>query len=141
MSEPQISISVHGAFFRNMVVPVMRAEMRETVQEVVDTGEREVVAGLNVAIYDHGGAHPDRYTVSGHARRMVAGDVVDSFHGLVSWNKLIYGPWLEGVGSRNTTTRFKGYFIFRQATTKLRVKASHIFRRRIERVVRRLNAP
>lgn len=24
-----------------------------------------------------------------------------------------YGHWLEGTGSRNRTTRFKGYFIFR----------------------------
>lgn len=26
---------------------------------------------------------------------------------------VIYGPWLEGVGSRNQTTRFKGYATFR----------------------------
>lgn len=25
----------------------------------------------------------------------------------------VYGPWLEGVGSRNATTRFKGYHAFR----------------------------
>lgn len=25
----------------------------------------------------------------------------------------VYGPWLEGVGSRNATTRFKGYHTFR----------------------------
>jgi len=28
---------------------------------------------------------------------------------------VIYGPWLEGVGSRNATTRFKGYSSFRRA--------------------------
>lgn len=27
---------------------------------------------------------------------------------------VIYGPWLEGVGSRNRTTRFKGYATFRR---------------------------
>jgi hypothetical protein len=27
---------------------------------------------------------------------------------------VIYGPWLEGTSSRNQTTRFKGYFTFRQ---------------------------
>jgi hypothetical protein len=26
---------------------------------------------------------------------------------------VLYGPWLEGVGSRNQTTRFKGYATFR----------------------------
>lgn len=26
---------------------------------------------------------------------------------------VVYGPWLEGVGSRNQSTRFKGYATFR----------------------------
>lgn len=36
----------------------------------------------------------------------------------------VYGPWLEGVGSRNATTRFKGYHAFR--------KAAEMLERRIE---------
>lgn len=31
----------------------------------------------------------------------------------------VYGPWLEGVGSRNNTTRFKGYHAFRKAAMRL----------------------
>lgn len=31
----------------------------------------------------------------------------------------VYGPWLEGVGSRNNTTRFKGYHAFRKAASAL----------------------
>lgn len=31
----------------------------------------------------------------------------------------VYGPWLEGVGSRNNTTRFKGYKAFRKAANAL----------------------
>lgn len=27
---------------------------------------------------------------------------------------VVYGPWLEGTGSRNRTTRFKGYHTFRK---------------------------
>lgn len=34
-------------------------------------------------------------------------------------NGVIYGPWLEGVGSRNRTTRFKGYATFRIVTQEL----------------------
>jgi hypothetical protein len=34
----------------------------------------------------------------------------------ISDNGVIYGPWLEGVGSRNATTRFKGYHAFREVT-------------------------
>ena len=32
---------------------------------------------------------------------------------------IVYGPWLEGTGSRNRTTRFKGYASFRRATATL----------------------
>lgn len=31
----------------------------------------------------------------------------------------VYGPWLEGVGSRNNTTRFRGYHAFRKAANAL----------------------
>lgn len=35
--------------------------------------------------------------------------------GWMIWDRdVIYGPWLEGVGSRNRTTRFKGYFTYRR---------------------------
>lgn len=34
----------------------------------------------------------------------------------------VYGPWLEGVGSRNNTTRFKGYHAFRNAAAALEVR-------------------
>jgi hypothetical protein len=36
---------------------------------------------------------------------------------------VIYGPWLEGVGSRNQTTRFKGYATFRKTRQELEYKA------------------
>jgi hypothetical protein len=31
----------------------------------------------------------------------------------------VYGPWLEGIGSRNNTTRFRGYHAFRKAANAL----------------------
>lgn len=34
----------------------------------------------------------------------------------------VYGPWLEGVGSRNNTTRFKGYHAFRKAAQALELR-------------------
>lgn len=38
---------------------------------------------------------------------------------IVTDGGVIYGPWLEGVGSRNRTTRFKGYWTFRQTTQEV----------------------
>ena len=38
---------------------------------------------------------------------------------------VVYGPWLEGTGSRNRTTRFKGYSTFRLMTQKIQAEAAH----------------
>lgn len=40
-------------------------------------------------------------------------------HLVVNDRGVVYGPWLEGVGSRNQTTRFKGYASFRRAKERL----------------------
>lgn len=41
------------------------------------------------------------------------------YHTRVWDQDVIYGAWLEGVGSRNKTTRFKGYAAFRLQTQRL----------------------
>ncbi len=46
------------------------------------------------------------------------------------WDQdVVYGPWLEGTGSRNKTTRFKGYFSFRKTAVKLQARARVITER------------
>lgn len=42
------------------------------------------------------------------------------------WAGPVYGPWLEGVGSRNATTRFKGYHAFREASRALEQRIEDI---------------
>lgn len=44
----------------------------------------------------------------------------------VSDGGVVYGPWLEGVGSRNATTRFKGYATFRRTKALVDRKAPGI---------------
>lgn len=42
----------------------------------------------------------------------------DSAHASVTDSSaFVYGPWLEGVGSRNETTRFRGYHTMREVTS------------------------
>jgi len=43
------------------------------------------------------------------------------------WDQeVIYGYWLEGIGSRNKTTRFKGYRTYRFMVGKIEARASVI---------------
>jgi hypothetical protein len=51
----------------------------------------------------------------------------------------IYGPWLEGTGSRNHTTRFKGYATFRRTTQKIQARAAEIAERHLPPYLRRMN--
>lgn len=44
---------------------------------------------------------------------------VDRQEIVVTTDLASYGPWLEGTGSRNFTTRFKGYHSFRLAAQSL----------------------
>ena len=44
---------------------------------------------------------------------------VDGAHWKISDAGVIYGPWLEGVGSRNATTRFKGYANYRRSVQQI----------------------
>jgi hypothetical protein len=53
-------------------------------------------------------------------------------------DKTAYGFWLEGIGSRNKTTRFKGYFTYRRITQELRARAQTIADGVIRRYVERL---
>ncbi|RSN26497.1 hypothetical protein DMC63_01285 [Streptomyces sp. WAC 05977] len=53
---------------------------------------------------------------------------------------IIYGPWLEGVGSRNATTRFKGYHHWRLATQQLEAQADQLLVPLVDQAVGRLNS-
>jgi len=51
----------------------------------------------------------------------------------------VYGPWLEGIGSRNDTTRFKGYHAFRKAASALERRIEDMGERLLHRnVIHRL---
>lgn len=52
---------------------------------------------------------------------------------------VIYGPWLEGVGSRNARTRFKGYSTFRRMAQEAQDRAEAIVGHEISELIVRLN--
>lgn len=53
-------------------------------------------------------------------------------------SNVIYGPWLEGVSSRNATTRFKGYAAFRRTTQQLDREVPNLVEPVIDRMIREL---
>lgn len=57
----------------------------------------------------------------------------------VSDGGIVYGPWLEGTGSRNAISRFKGYRMFRIAKQRLNTDRQQILRDPIRRLMEGLN--
>src|SRR4051812_45971823 len=51
---------------------------------------------------------------------------------------VIYGPWLEGVGSRNNSTRFKGYHTFRTVAQRMNADAHVTLERSVDKNIGRL---
>lgn len=58
---------------------------------------------------------------------------------LITDGKIVYGPWLEGEGSRNQTTRFKGYHTFRIVTQQLDGQAITLAQSEVSKFVSRMN--
>jgi hypothetical protein len=52
---------------------------------------------------------------------------------------VIYGPWLEGTGSRNARSRFKGYSTFRRMAQKAQERASEAAAPAVNDLIARLN--
>lgn len=58
---------------------------------------------------------------------------------MISDGGVVYGPWLEGTGSRNRTTRFKGYWTFRRMSVVLERASQAIADLALKPTVNRLN--
>jgi hypothetical protein len=61
------------------------------------------------------GAYESRVMVSNQSNTMMITD-----------GGVVYGPWLEGVSSRNNSSRFKGYHTFRQVLQQVDKHAEQI---------------
>lgn len=58
----------------------------------------------------------------------------------VSDGGIVYGPWLEGVGSRNfPVTRFRGYHSFRKAQQDAEEQAGRIADKELDHYARRID--
>lgn len=84
------------------------AALLDAQEAVAKLGVNEVRNRLHSAI-KHGTGNLERHVRTERA--------VDSI--VVTDGRVVYGPWLEGVISRNSTTRFKGYHVFRRVAGQL----------------------
>jgi KDO2-lipid IV(A) lauroyltransferase len=80
----------------------------------------EMIRALRVDYYPKGLFSKGHEAVKGLMRVVSEGETV------VTSDLATYGPWLEGTGSRNLTTRFKGYHTFRLVSQQVDEEAGPV---------------
>jgi hypothetical protein len=120
-----VDIDTHGPIFDGRAAAAAHAFVRAAEEEIADTGVELVKAELGRVIRNP--SSPPYYQNQIRAERSQITD-----------GGVIYGPWLEGVGSRNRTTRFKGYFTFRRVGQRLDRQAKFIAERVLPKYLRRM---
>jgi hypothetical protein len=110
----KMDISITGPLFEQD--PRIRPWEGMMVQRLIEKGEdnldgllRPRPAGVYLSVEQAGRGKAS----TGHYRRNVVGKQ-RGLVGIITDSGVVYGPWLEGTGSRNKTTRFKGYKSFRR---------------------------
>lgn len=124
-------VIVAGPVFDGRAI-ALGAKATQAVRDAVAAeGARLVGAAFAASIRNGTGAFLDSITVvdrstvfttDGYSMSVSAGPDTD----IVTTDIASYGPWLEGVGSRNETTAFKGYHGYRQAAQELDTRAQAI---------------
>jgi hypothetical protein len=121
------SVRTSGPIFNGSFASEMHRCVEELDQEIGDEAVERIQDRLDVVLKNPTGFY--RSHIRAHPRGQVV--VVDD-------SDVVYGPWLEGVSSRNQTTRFKGYYTFRRVSEEMQRDVPEILRRIVTKYVERL---
>ena len=109
------TVTVSGPIFDGRADAALHEASREIGESVAEIGAVMVRANLAGTLRNETPIYRTRV----HADAEGAGWQI--------WDGgMVYGPWLEGTGSRNRTTRFKGYATFRRTVGAIQAKAGQI---------------
>lgn len=136
----EVSYRIQGPLFKRTAPSVLLKAGEATLRELVELGEQRLDEALRprpAGVYLSVSEARQGQSSTGHYRRNVHGKV-SGLSGVITDGGVIYGPWLEGVGSRNQSTRFKGYATFRKTKQWLERKARSVAREHIKKAVRQL---
>lgn len=132
-----ITVTFHGPLFDRNPMEILN----RWADDLADSYGRQ---GLSLIgqIMDESFKHPTPY----YETQVVAEALADFGGGgltggggsrVIHDRGIAYGPWLEGVGRRNQTTRFKGYHMFRRTWQAL-IEDSSIVERAVPSLIEHL---
>lgn len=125
------TVETHGPIFDGEWEPAMGDLMSDLVDELSGHALDAWRGNLNSRIRVNRGRYVSRPHITRTSR--LAADLDDS--------RSVYGPWLEGTGSRNApVTRFPGYHSAEDAAAEVNALAAELVAPRVEVFVREMNA-
>lgn len=137
---PAISVTTKGPMAkRQQYTSLTHRALKLSVQNLVELGEQRLDVMLRPrpgGVYL--GVSDTKNPSTGNYRRNIQGQV-SGLNGRITDGGVIYGPWLEGTGSRNVSTRFKGYASFRRTGQWMNQQAPKVVQTQISNLVRGLN--
>ncbi|WP_074990990.1 hypothetical protein [Streptomyces misionensis] len=111
-----VRVAKRGPMFDGRTAKAVHAYRDEISLRIAEEGEKLVRQRLHVVLKNPTGYYESQISV---------GRAGDGYR--VSDSNVIYGPWLEGVGSRNSpVTRFPGYATFRRTKPLVDQRARQI---------------
>jgi hypothetical protein len=123
-----INVRVRGPLFDGKASAELGRFLSAAERAVAEEGVRVVRAELKTVL-----RHPTGY----YSSRITAAPSGTAY--AVTDQGVSYGPWLAGTGSRNRTTRFKGYQHWRRATQRLERLSGEVASRVLPPFLRRMN--
>jgi hypothetical protein len=103
--------------------PLFNGRAIEIFERYADDVEKHIaeytLKGIKRHIHERFRHPTGRYEAHLNISRMGRGTEVND-------RGIVYGPWLEGISRRNSTTRFRGYHSFEHASHEAEAKAGHI---------------
>ncbi len=122
-----VIVKEHGALFDGEWKPLLDAGIHSAVGAVGEYAVNAVVQNLDDVLIENTGAYVSTIHSGWEGEDMSVTDGT------------VYGPWLEGLGSRNATTRFPGYWTFRVTTGQVQDRTDAIAEPFISAAVSQIN--
>lgn len=137
----KIKVDNTGPLFTARAGNQLRDLLEGSIRELVQEGEtflnntlKPRPSGVYLSFEQ---AQPGQASTGNYRRNLST--QINSLNAVISDGGVVYGPWLEGVSSRNATTRFKGYSAFRRAGFHIQKKSKRIAEKYVKRFVRKMN--
>ena len=137
----EIAFKTSGPFFAAGMPAKVTSMIQNAVEEMTELGEQKLAGPGDHflqprpgGVYLSVGAAGKGKASTGNYRRSIHKSL-GNLIGRIDDSKVVYGPWLEGTGSRNQTTRFKGYSSFRRTAQFMEERKAGIIHKWVTKLV------